>query len=147
MRLNLQSDYALRLLMQLAIHPDSLCTIAEVASCYDISKNHLMKVANTLARDGFIETQRGRHGGMRLETSADKIRIGDVIRSAEGDFALVECFQSKQSDCLISPACRLKGILREATEAFMSVLDRYTIQDLVQNNSEITSLLTLERTL
>ncbi|MBL4646373.1 MAG: Rrf2 family transcriptional regulator, partial [Rhizobiales bacterium] len=119
MRLNLQSDYALRLMMQLASNADRLCTIAEIASCYGISKNHLMKVANGLGRDGFIETVRGRSGGLRLAHDASKIRIGTIVRLTESGFALVECLRDGKSNCLVSPVCRLKGIFGEATEAFM----------------------------
>ncbi|PCI04403.1 MAG: BadM/Rrf2 family transcriptional regulator [Hyphomicrobiales bacterium] len=144
MRLNLQSDYALRLLMQLASNPDALCTIADIAQCYGISKNHLMKVANTLGRAGFIETVRGRSGGLRLARDADAIGIGAVVRKTEGDFALVECLQANKNNCLLTPSCRLKGILGEATEAFIAVLDTYTIADLVVDNSQLRDLLNLE---
>ncbi|MBL4598574.1 MAG: Rrf2 family transcriptional regulator [Rhizobiaceae bacterium] len=144
MRLNLQSDYALRLLMQLAVNTDSLLTIAEIAECYGISRNHLMKVANALGREGFIVTVRGRSGGLRLAHDASSIIIGSVVRKTEGDFALVECLQEGKNNCLITPVCRLKGVLGEATEAFMAVLDKYTIADLVADNSALRNLLNLE---
>lgn len=144
MRLNLQSDYALRLLMQLATNTGSLCTIANVATCNGISKTHLMKVANTLARAGFVEAIRGRSGGLRLAHDADVIAIGDVVRATENDFALVECLRAGKSKCLVTPACRLKGVLEEASEAFMAVLDAYTIADLVRRNPALRSLLNLE---
>lgn len=144
MRLNLQSDYALRLLMQLATNGDALCTIADIARCYDISRNHLMKVANGLGRAGFIETVRGRSGGLRLAGDPGAISIGSIVRKTEGDFALVECLQQGKSHCLITPACRLKGVLGEATEAFLAVLDKYTIADLVADNFALRDLLNLE---
>ncbi|MBL4635905.1 MAG: Rrf2 family transcriptional regulator [Kofleriaceae bacterium] len=148
MRLNLQSDYALRLLMQLAMNPDVLCTISEIACSYGISKNHLMKVANTLSRAGMVASSRGRKGGLALRRDASTIRIGDVVRATEGDFALVECFrEQKNSDaqgCLIVPACKLKGVLGEAAQAFMAVLDNYTLEDLVKRNPRLRGLLTLE---
>lgn len=144
MRLNLQSDYALRLLMQLATNTDTLCTIADIARCYGISKNHLMKVANILGRSGVIETVRGRSGGLRLARDADLISVGGVVRRTEGDFALVECLQKSKNNCLITPVCRLKGVLGEATEAFLAVLDKYTIADLVDDNSALRDLLNLE---
>lgn len=144
MRLNLHSDFALRLLMQLAINTDTLCTIADIAASYGISRTHLMKVANTLGREGFIKTVRGRSGGLRLAHGADLISIGEVVRKTEGDFALVECLQDGKNNCLITPTCRLKGVLAEATQAFMIVLDNYTIADLVANNDALHELLSLE---
>ena len=133
MRLNLQSDYALRLLTHLAIHHDRLVTVAEVANRFRISQNHLMKVAHLLGRAGFIETVRGRSGGLRLAGDAATIRVGDVVRQMEGDIHLVECFAAESDGCLISGACRLKGVLHEALEAFLAVLDRYTLADLSVN--------------
>ena len=133
MRLNLQSDYALRLLTHLAIHRDRLVTVAEVASRFRISQNHLMKVAHLLGRAGFIETVRGRSGGLRLAGDPATIRVGDVVRQMEGDIHLVECFAAESDSCLISGACRLKGVLHEALEAFLAVLDRYTLADLSVN--------------
>ncbi|HEX5006732.1 MAG TPA: Rrf2 family transcriptional regulator [Hyphomonadaceae bacterium] len=132
MRLNLQSDYSLRLLMHLAANPDRLVTIAEVASRFRISQNHLMKVAHLLGREGLIETLRGRAGGLRLALAPDRIRVGDVVRRMEGDIRIVECFSS-ESGCLISGACRLKGALHEALDAFLNVLDRYTLADLTKS--------------
>jgi Rrf2 family nitric oxide-sensitive transcriptional repressor len=144
MRLNLQSDYALRLLMHLAANDGQLVTIKQVADRFRISQNHLMKVAHVLGREGFIQTVRGRSGGLRLARRPETIRIGDVVRRMEGDFALVECFTGGAAGCFIVPACRLKGVLREALEAFMSVLDRYTIGDLSANNLKLRKLLNSE---
>lgn len=144
MRLNLQSDYALRLLMQLALNTGTLCTIAEIAACYGISKNHLMKVANALGRAGFIETVRGRSGGLRLARDAGSIGVGEVVSTTEGDFALVECLQSGKNNCPVTPVCRLKGVLSEASGAFMAVLDKYSIEDLVADNNGLRDLLNLE---
>ncbi len=133
MRLSLQSDYSLRLLMHLAAHPDRLVTIAEVADRFRISQNHLMKVAFLLGREGLIQTVRGRAGGLRLATKPDSIGVGDVVRRMESDIHLVECFSAEPGRCLISGACRLKGVLHEALEAFLGVLDRYTLADLVKS--------------
>lgn len=144
MRLNVQSDYALRLLMDLAVNRDRLMTIADVAERFGISKNHLMKVANTLGRNGAIETVRGRAGGLRLGRPASEITVGEVVCCMEGDFAIVECFQGGKGQCLITPACRLKGVLHEAMEAFLAVLDRYTIEDLVKRNPALKALLDME---
>ncbi len=141
MRLNVQSDYALRLLMQLAVQDDALVTIAEVAERFGVSKNHLMKIASLLVRAGYIEAARGRSGGLRLAKPAGKVRVGEVIRCTEADFAIVECFQEGKSQCLITPCCKLQRVLGEAVEAFLAVLDRYTLEDLVRRNPELRLLL------
>ncbi len=133
MRLNLQTDYALRLLMHLAANSSGLVTIAEVASRFRISHAHLMKVAYLLGKAGFVQTIRGRAGGMRLARPASDIGVGDVLRQMEGDIHLVDCFGSAPDACVISRACRLKGVLNEAVEAFLGVLDRYTLADLSAN--------------
>ena len=144
MRLNLQTDYALRLLMHLAVNGETLSTIADVAERYDISKNHLMKVAHVLGREGVIETVRGRAGGLRLAQPADEINVGAIVRLMEADLAIVECFQGGAGECLITPACRLKGVFREALEAFLSVLDQYTIDELTRRNNKLRLLLQTE---
>ena len=144
MRLNLQSDYALRLLMQLAASGGELVTIREVAERYGVSQNHLTKVAYTLGRKGFVETVRGRSGGMRLARPASRIPIGDVVREMESDLALVECFPGGAGGCLITGACKLKGVLNEALNAFLAVLDRYTIADLTKRNTGLKQLLGVE---
>ncbi len=141
MRLNVQSDYALRLLMHLAVNRDTLVTIAEVAERFQISRNHLMKVAYILGREGFVEAVRGRSGGLRLGRPPEDIRIGDVVRRMEGDFALVECFQGGKGECLITPACRLKGALHKAMAAFLAALDQYTLHNLVTRNPDLKILL------
>lgn len=141
MRLNLQTDFALRMLMHLAVNDDRLCTIAEISERYGISNNHLMKVANSLGRAGVVEPVRGRGGGLRLATPADEIIVGRIVRLIEADFALVECFEGGKDECLITPSCRLKGVLKSACDAFLSVLDRCTIHDLVTRNSGLKTLL------
>lgn len=142
MRLNVQTDYALRLLMHLAVNGEALSTIAEIATRYRISKNHLMKVAHILGKEGVIETVRGRSGGLRLAQKPDQIVIGKVVRVMEADLVLVECFQG--GECLITPACRLKSILGEALKGFLDVLDQYTISDLVSRNKKLHGLLSVE---
>lgn len=141
MRLNVQTDYALRLLMHLAVNNGALVTIAEIAKRYRISRNHLMKVAYILGREGFIETVRGRSGGLRLARPAQDICVGAVVRRMEGDFALVECFQDGKSECLITPACKLKGVMHEAMATFLAVLDQYTIHNLTMRNPDLKILL------
>jgi Rrf2 family transcriptional regulator, nitric oxide-sensitive transcriptional repressor len=130
MRLTNFSDYALRVLMYAAARSDRLITIEETAEIYGISRAHLMKVANQLTRAGFLKATRGRTGGLALAKRPDKIRLGDVIRATEPDFALVECFMPT-NNCLITPRCRLKGALKEALNAFVETLDGYTLADLI----------------
>ena len=140
MRLNVQTDYALRLLMQLAVSGEELVTIQEVADKFEISKNHLMKVAYLLGRHGFVEAVRGRSGGLRLARSARDICVGDVVRRMEPDFALVECFHSGCT-CLVEPACRLRGVLAAASAMFLAELDRHNLADLTAGNRSLRLLI------
>jgi Rrf2 family nitric oxide-sensitive transcriptional repressor len=125
------SDYSLRVLIYLAVEPNRLVTIEEIARSYGISKAHLMKVVHQLGLRGDVETVRGRGGGLRLARRPEEIRVGDVVRSTEENMALVECFEPGSSQCVIEPACGLRSVLREALAAFLAVLDRYTLADLV----------------
>ena len=130
MRLTLHTDYALRMLMLLALEPDGLHTIASVAKRYRISRNHLMKVAQTLIQGGFVESVRGRHGGLRLAKDPSEIKLGAVVRTTEDAFSLVECFDRKRNTCIVMPACGLRRPLEEALAAFLAVLDRTSLADL-----------------
>jgi Rrf2 family nitric oxide-sensitive transcriptional repressor len=130
-QLTRHSDYSLRVLIYLALDPERLVTIEEVARSYEISKAHLMKVVHRLGLAGYVETVRGRKGGLRLAQPAGQIRVGDVVRSAEENLALVECFEPATSRCAIDPACGLRPVLHEALESFLATLDRYTLADLV----------------
>jgi Rrf2 family nitric oxide-sensitive transcriptional repressor len=130
MRLTNFSDYALRLLMYAAAQKDRLVTIEEASKVYGISRGHLMKIANTLTRAGYLRAVRGRSGGLELARRPEKICLGGVIRATEPDFALVECFTSGDQ-CLITSRCRLRGVLKEALNAFVETLDRYTLADLM----------------
>ncbi|CEG07200.1 HTH-type transcriptional repressor NsrR [Afipia felis] len=131
MRLTNFSDYALRILMYAAVVPDGrLITIEETAEAYGISRAHLMKVANQLTRAGYMKAVRGRSGGLTLAKRPDRIRLSDVLRATEPDFALVECMTA-DNRCMISPRCRLRGALNEALAAFLETLDGYTLADLI----------------
>jgi Rrf2 family nitric oxide-sensitive transcriptional repressor len=131
MRLTNFTDYALRLLTYAAAQDESrLVTIEETATFYGISRAHLMKVANQLTRAGFLRAVRGRSGGLALGRRPNKIRLGDVLRATEPDFALVECF-STENQCRITPRCRARGALQEALSAFLSTLDGYTLADVM----------------
>jgi len=133
MRLTVHTDHALRLLMLLAIEPTGLHTVEDIALRYKISRNHLMKIAQTLARAGIIESVRGRGGGLRLARPAELINLGIVVRATEDSFALVECFDRQHNACVITSICRLRGPLEEALQAFLAVLDRYSLADLVKS--------------
>ena len=130
MRLTEYTDYTLRVLMYCAAHPGRLITIAELAERHAVSKNHLMKVVNDLARQGMLETTRGRGGGLRLAVSPASIRVGDVVRNCETDFRLVECFDSSTNTCSLTPTCRLKGVLNAALQAYFKELDAATLADI-----------------
>ncbi|MCK9544816.1 MAG: Rrf2 family transcriptional regulator [Novosphingobium sp.] len=135
MRFTRYTDYSLRVLIHLALHDDRLCSIGEVSHTYDVSHNHLMKVVNALARDGFIETVRGRSGGMRLARPANQITVGEVVRRTEEGFELADC-----SGCALSPACGLTGVLAQGMQAMMAVFDSYTIADLLTDRDVMRRL-------
>ncbi len=137
MRLSEYTDYSLRVLMYCAAHPDRLVTIGELAEHHRVSKNHLMKVVNDLARQGVIETTRGRGGGLRLLQSADAIRVGDVVRAAETDFRLVECFDATSDTCTLTPACTLKHVFHDALQAYFRVLDGVTLAELMPSRAPL----------
>jgi len=136
MKLTLFTDYSMRVLLYLGARPERLCSIAEVARAYGISQNHLMKVVNELSRSGYIESVRGRFGGIRLGKPAGEINIGALVRHTEDGFNLVDC-----GSCVVAPACGLTGILKEALRAFLGVLDRYTLADLLGKRKELGDLL------
>lgn len=147
MRLTVYSDYSLRLLMFLAVRPERLSTITEVAQAYGMSVNHLMKIAHQLGQAGYVETVRGRGGGMRLGRPADEIVIGAVLRHTEPDMDIVPCFQPDNEDCPLRRACSLKIALQRAQQAFLAVLDEYSIGDLVTVPGPLRSLLGLSSAL
>jgi Rrf2 family transcriptional regulator, nitric oxide-sensitive transcriptional repressor len=140
MRLTSFTDYTLRTLTYLALRPERLATIADIASAYDISANHLMKVVHRLALAGDINTIRGQHGGLRLARPAIAINIGDVVRRTEPDMALVPCFTEAQR-CVIQDGCVLQHALGDALAAFLAVLDCYTLADLVAPRRALADLL------
>jgi Rrf2 family nitric oxide-sensitive transcriptional repressor len=141
MRLDKQTDFALRVLMFVATNRDRLSTIAEIADRFDISQAHLMKVVHLLGKAGFVETVRGRSGGMRLAGDGTTIRVGDVVRRMESDLAPVECLRASGGSCLITPCCRLRGVLSRAVAGYLAVLDGVTIAELVEDNDELAFLL------
>ena len=136
MRLTQYTDYALRVMLYLARHPDRLCSIQEIATAYDISKNHLMKIINDLVHAGFLISVRGRNGGIRLARPPGGINVGALIRHTENDFDLVGCGR-----CIIAPACGMTSVLDEAVAAFLAVLDRYSLADALARKGDFLPLL------
>ncbi|MFC4713216.1 RrF2 family transcriptional regulator [Planococcus dechangensis] len=142
MRLTMYTDYSLRVLIYLGTKDNGkLTTIQEISDAYHISKNHLMKVTFELGKAGFIETVRGRGGGIRLADRPENINVGAVVRQMEEDFHLVECFNPEGNTCPISPICGLRGVLGKALNAYLAVLDEYTLQDLLFNKEGLRDLL------
>lgn len=130
MRLTNMTDYALRLLMFLAQRPERLCTIAEIASHYEVSEAHMMKITHQLGLAGWIETVRGKGGGMRLARQPQDIGLGEVVRSMEPDFFMVECFTNGNS-CRLTGDCKLTGVIDGALRSFMQSLDGHTLADIL----------------
>jgi len=145
MRLTDFTDYTLRTLIYLALQPERLATIADIAGAYGISANHLMKVVHQLAVSGDVATLRGRHGGVRLARPPSAINVGAVVRRTEPDMALVACFADPQR-CVIRDGCVLQHVLADALDAFLSVLDRYTLADLVASQRPLADLLRVDLT-
>lgn len=140
MRLTAYTDYTLRTLMFLALQPDRHATIAVIARAYGVSEAHLNKVVHQLGLAGDIETVRGRNGGIRLARAATAITLGRVVRRTEPDMNIVPCLGGGDG-CVIGDACVLQGVLAEAVAAFLAVLDRYTLADLIAPRSRLAALL------
>lgn len=140
MQLTRYSDYSLRVLMYLAIRTEYLATIEEISLAYGISRAHLMKVVHQLGRAGFLETVRGRGGGIQLARAPEEISVGDVLRHTDR-MELAECFEPGANHCQIEPACGLKEALAEALDAFLAVVDRYTVADLIARRRKPLALL------
>ncbi|MGR3905462.1 Rrf2 family transcriptional regulator [Burkholderia sp. SR8] len=143
MRLTDYTDYSLRVMLYLAVRGEGLATIQEISDAYGISKNHLMKVVQQLGELGWVDTVRGRNGGLRLFSESLKLTVGQVVRATESDFALVGCFAAdgESRGCVIEPQCRLKGVLAAARDAFFAELDRHTIGELAAPASPLVALL------
>lgn len=130
MRITRHTDYALRLMIFLALRDGERATVRDVADAYGISRHHLMKVAQQLQARGYIQALRGKLGGIELRHRPEDINLGEVVRDMESDLQLVECFGDRNA-CVITPFCQLKGVLGKALGSFLSVLDAYTLSDLV----------------
>ncbi|SAL79196.1 Rrf2 family transcriptional regulator [Caballeronia arvi] len=144
MRLTDYTDYALRVLLYLSVRPSGLSTIQEISDAYGISKNHLMKIVQQLGELGWVETVRGRNGGLRLSARSSDLTIGEIVRKTESDFAIVGCFVERDSAtqrCVIQPHCRLRGVLAAARDAFLAELDKHTVRELAHPANELAALL------
>ena len=143
MKLTSFTDYSLRVLIYLAADPSRRATIAEVAAVFDISENHLTKVVHLLGKEGWLANVRGQGGGIELAQAPERIIVGQVVRATEGRPMPAECFGDDPDRCRIHRSCRLKGVLKEATDAFYAVLDGYTLADLVRNRVALATILDL----
>ncbi len=146
MRLTDYTDYSLRVMLFLAVRGEGLSTIQEISDAYGISKNHLMKVVQRLGELGWVETVRGRNGGLRMNPRSATLSVGEVVRATENDFALVGCFGGagdgvEHRSCVIEPHCRLKGVFAAARDAFFAELDRHLIGDLARPASPLAMAL------
>ncbi|MFD0986120.1 Rrf2 family transcriptional regulator [Methyloligella solikamskensis] len=146
MRLTTFSDYCLRILIFVGVHDDRLCTIDEICTAYGISRGHVMKAVYRLGQLGYLDTLRGKNGGIRLAKEPSDIGVGDLIRHTEEDMALVECFQAPGSGrCCIVGSCILRVALAKALDEFLCALDRYTLADLLGPRDRLAALLSLDR--
>jgi Rrf2 family nitric oxide-sensitive transcriptional repressor len=134
MQLTQFTDYSLRTLIFLGAHPGRLCKISQIAGAYGISVNHLMKVVNRLSSRGYVETIRGKGGGLRLARTPRLINVGEVVRDMEERFDIVECFNVQHQTCPLLPACILRSVLNDARRNFMATLDRHTLDDVIGEN-------------
>jgi Rrf2 family transcriptional regulator, nitric oxide-sensitive transcriptional repressor len=140
MHLTLHTDFALRVLIQVGVNEGKLTTIKEIAQTFHISKAHLMKVVNDLSQKGYLDTVRGRNGGIRLMRKPGEINIGQVVRDTENQLDVIGCLEHK-GYCPIQRVCVLRGVLSDATDAFLAVLDAHTLADLIKPRRVLSSLL------
>ncbi|MBO6551070.1 MAG: Rrf2 family transcriptional regulator [Rhizobiales bacterium] len=144
MRLTVHTDYAIRTLIFLAIRDDKLATISDISEQYQISKNHMMKVAQELVHHNFVISERGRNGGLRLARSPAEINLGDVIQKMEADFYLVSCLDPEKNTCRIAGSCGAQTIMHEAIAAFIAVFRQYTLEDAVINEKKLKTMFLTE---
>jgi Rrf2 family nitric oxide-sensitive transcriptional repressor len=140
MRLTLNTDYSLRVLIHVGLCGDKLTMIDDIAQAFGISKAHLMKVVNDLSQKGYLETVRGRNGGIRLMREPRHINVGQVVRDTENQLDVIGCLEHR-GYCQIERVCVLRSALRDATQAFLAVLNTYTLADLIKPQRALSSLL------
>lgn len=145
MRLTQYTDFSMRVLIYLGVRGHELATIQDISNAYGISRNHLMKVVQQLASEGYVEAIRGHGGGLRLRCPADQIKLGQLVQDMEPDLALVECYR-ENNQCVITPACGLPAVLNQALRAFIGELNQYTLADLLpcSSPSRLGELLKIE---
>lgn len=144
MRLTRHTDYAFRLLIHVAMNAPALTTVGEVARDFDLSATHLNKVAQTLAAHGYLETVRGRSGGLRLAKDPASVRLGQVASTTEPDFQIAPCM-ALDGNCPIYDPCVLKGVLSGAVGAFMAELDKFTLADLMKPKRRLLTAISMAR--
>ncbi|MEP1208980.1 MAG: iron-responsive transcriptional regulator RirA [Rhizobiaceae bacterium] len=142
MKLTSHTNYAIRMLMFCATK-QQLATVSEIARFYDLPEKFLFKILGGLTSQGFVETVRGRNGGIRLSKPADQIRLGDVVRQVEENFEMAECFREGEVSCPLVATCGMNEALTRALQAFFDVLNDYTIADLIRKDHNINVLLEL----
>ncbi|MGM9454672.1 Rrf2 family transcriptional regulator [Legionella bozemanae] len=144
MQLTQFTDYSLRALIYISLRKES-CTIQDITNAYIISTNHMVKIIHNLAKLGLIKTSRGKGGGILMAVPPETINLGQLIVQLEPHFDLVPCFNKEKANCCIAPVCKLKGILHEAQTAFMEVLERYTLADILHNPNDLSALLNIKQ--
>ena len=135
MQLSLHSEYSLRVLLYLATTSKPIVSTSDISQAYGISKHHLVRVVQTLAEHEYVRVSAGRLGGIALATDPKNVKLGDVVRRAEPNFRMAECFDKPKNTCIITPVCSLKPVLREALDSFLATLDRYTLADLLADGA------------
>ena len=144
MRLTYHTDYAIRTLIYLALNTDKMTTIGDISHIYGISKNHMMKVVQKLVHHGYISSERGRNGGIKLLLEPADIKLGDVIEKMETDLNLVACFDKNNHGCKIDGVCQVQGFFSEALNAFLDVMNQYSLEDAVKGRLQLLERLTVE---
>jgi Rrf2 family nitric oxide-sensitive transcriptional repressor len=140
MQLTLFSDYALRIALYLASHPERRCSVDEISRAYGISRAHLVKVVQRLTELELVSAARGRGGGLSLARAPEDVNVGALVRATEPHFDIVECFDMPTNTCPIAPACGLKGTLMRAQKAFLEVLDQSTLADYLPRREKLITL-------
>lgn len=144
MRLTKQTNYAVRILMYCAANPNALSHMPEIASAYELSEAFLFKILKPISDNGFVESVRGRNGGIRLAKPADEITLLDIVRITEDNFNMADCFAKDSTNCPLVDSCALNSAWNEALSAFFNVLNNYTIADLIKPSLNINALLGLD---
>lgn len=142
MQLTQFTDYSLRALIYIGVR-QQICTINEISTAYSISRNHLIKIVHHLSKMGIVKTTRGKNGGIKMAIAPDKINLKQLILKLEPNFDLVPCFNSNKEPCRIASACKLQTILYEAQKAFLTVLEKFTLADIMHNQAALQQLLHL----